>query len=326
VRILVTGSAGFVGSWIAQALIENGHKVLGIDDFSGGENSACDQLTLDLRNRRDLDIPIQFFKPEVLVHLAANAREGASQFQPWEVVSRNVSAYASVLEASLQAGVSRVVLFSSMAVYGDQTPPFDETLPLKPVDVYGTCKASMERMTEILSLVHGFQWVVLRPHNVFGERQSMTDRYRNVVAIFMNRILRGEPIYIYGDGSQERAFSYIKNSLPCYVRAIEDTGVNKEAINIGGRVPITVKKLAELVMEQMGIEAKIIYLPDRPLEVKYAYATTEKSERLLNYVEQYSLESGIASMASWAKKAGLREWKSEPLALVNELTPKTWVE
>lgn len=324
-KIAVTGAAGFIGSWVAEALASRGHDVLGIDDMSGGDNPVPGLVRCDLRDRGATGGVITGFCPDVLAHLAANAREGASQFQPWEVATRNLAAYASVLEASIAAGVRRVVLFSSMAVYGRQRPPVDESVLPAPVDVYGTCKAAMERMTEILSSVHGFRWVVLRPHNVFGERQRMSDRYRNVVAIFMNRIMRGEPLYVYGDGEQRRAFSYISDSLPCYVRAVEDDSLHAEAINVGSAGEITVNRLAEQVMGAMGRRAEVVHIPDRPLEVKDAWCSTEKSVRLLGYREETGLKRGLARMASWAVARGPQEWSAERLALVNESTPRTWL-
>lgn len=324
-RVAVTGAAGFMGSWVAEALAARGHAVMGLDDLSGGDNRTPGLVECDLRDRAATGAAIARFRPETLVHLAANAREGASQFQPWEVATRNLSAYVSALEAAIAEGVRRVVLFSSMAVYGRQETPFDESLAPAPVDVYGTCKAAMERMTGILSSVHGFRWVVIRPHNVFGERQRMSDRYRNVVAIFMNRLMRGEPLYVYGDGEQRRAFSYISNSLPCYLRAVEDESLHGEAVNVGGAREVTVNQLAGAVMAAMGRRAEVVHIPDRPLEVKDAWCTWEKSARLLGYREDIGLEEGIARMARWASARGPQAWTDEPLALVNDKVPSTWL-
>ncbi len=134
-------------------------------------------------------------------------------------------AYLNVLVPALRAGVRKVVLYSSMAVYGDQTPPFSEEMPRRPVDVYGVNKAGMEEITEILADVHDFSYTIIRPHNVFGERQSLRDPFRNVVAIFMNRILRGEPLYIFGDGEQRRAFSYLGDALPALLPRVRSRPV-----------------------------------------------------------------------------------------------------
>ena len=185
-----------------------------------------------------------------------------------------------------------------MAVYGAQDPPFEESMLRRPVNVYGLNKACMEHLTEILAAIHGFSYTILRPHNVFGERQDLGDRLRNVVAIFMNRILRGEPVYVYGDGEQTRAFSYIGDSLGAFVRAVElDPRHDRQAINVGGKQVVTVNELLRLVSLEFGTSPEVIHLPDRPLEVKHAYSDWRKSEELLGYRETFGLEEGLRRMA-----------------------------
>jgi UDP-glucose 4-epimerase len=330
VRILVTGAAGFIGGHITEGLSADGHEVIGVDDLSGGvrENVAppAEFIELDLRDAGRTEQTVLANPPDVLCHLAANAREGASQFQPRDVCGRNLLAYANVLVPCIQAGVKKVVLYSSMAVYGDQPPPFDETMPRMPVDVYGVNKTAMEEMTEILAEVHGFRYTIVRPHNVFGERQTLSDPFRNVVAIFMNRIMRGEPIYIYGDGQQKRAFSYIYDSLPAFLRATElRPELDREIINVGGKRPVTVSRLFELVRSAFDANPEVIYLPDRPREVKNAYCTWEKSEKLLGYEERYTLEEAIRRMAAWAKSAGPQPWREEQLELPSQKAPSIWM-
>ncbi|MCJ7751657.1 MAG: NAD-dependent epimerase/dehydratase family protein, partial [Armatimonadetes bacterium] len=193
-RILVTGVAGFMGCHVASGLLKAGHEIIGIDDLSGGfRENIPDGITffeVDLRDAAATERVVKANPPDMLCHLAANAREGASQFQPRDVCGRNLMAYANVLVPAIRSGtMKKVVLYSSMAVYGDQDPLFDETMPRRPVDVYGVNKKAMEEMTEILSDVHEFMYTIIRPHNVFGERQSLRDPFRNVVGIFMNRIM-----------------------------------------------------------------------------------------------------------------------------------------
>lgn len=323
-RVIVTGAAGFIGSWLAESLHLRGHEVLGLDDLSGGNNPVpCRFAAVDLRDRGAVGPLVSDMRPDALVHLAANAREGASQFQPHDVVSRNLQAYTGVLEPCIRAGVRKVVLFSSMAVYGAQRAPFDEALERRPVDVYGVCKAAMEQVTEILSAVHGFRYVILRPHNVFGERQNLADRFRNVIAIFMNRIMRGEPVQVYGDGNQRRAFSYVLNSLPSYVNAVEGD-LHREIVNVGGTEPVTVNGLLDLVAEAMSVRPEIVHLPDRALEVKEAWCSHAKSSRLLGYSEKFTLMEGIRRMAAWARACGPREWSREALDLAGPRLPSTW--
>jgi UDP-glucose 4-epimerase len=331
VRVLVTGAAGFMGGHVAEGLAAAGHEVIGIDDLSGGfrENvpAAVRFYQLDLRDAAGTEAVVSEHRPEVLCHLAANAREGASQFQPRDVCGRNLMAYANVLVPAIRGGMKKAVLYSSMAVYGEQPPPFDETMPRRPVDVYGVNKTAMEEITEILADVHEFMYTTIRPHNVFGERQSLADPFRNVVGIFMNRIMRGEPLYIYGDGEQQRAFSYIGDSLPAFLRAAElDAKTDRQCVNVGGKHPVTVNELARLVAREFGADPEIVHLPDRPREVKHAYSTWRKSVDLLGYQERCGLEEGVRRMAAWARSVGPQPWREEALELPSEKAPSIWTE
>lgn len=328
-KIVVTGCAGFMGSWLTEALVKAGHLVWGLDDFSGGcaENvlPGIDFDRIDLSDYEATKQVLSIARPDVLFYLAANAREGASQFQPQEVTRRNVWAYVNTLESAIAYGVKRVIFFSSMARYGDQETPFHEGMSTHPVDVYGVNKVACEQITKILADVHEFQWNIIVPHNVFGSRQNLSDPYRNVAAIFMNRIMRHEPIYIYGDGNQQRAFSYIEDSLPCYLRCLDEDIVG-ETINIGGATPITVNELAQIVIQEFPEypTPEIIYLPDRPREVKYAFCTTQRSEERLGYRERTGWREGLHRMAQWAKERGPQEWTRDSLPLLNDKAPITW--
>jgi UDP-glucose 4-epimerase len=329
-RVLVTGIAGFIGSHVAEGLVAAGHEVVGIDDLAGGFKrnvpAQAKFLRLDLRDAAETERVVSEHPADVLCHLAANAREGASQFQPRDVCGRNLMAYVNVLVPAMRGGMKKVVLYSSMAVYGDQQAPFDETMPRQPVDIYGVNKAAMEEITGILAEVHDFSYTIIRPHNVFGERQSLRDRFRNVVAIFMNRIMRGEPLYIYGDGEQTRAFSYIADSLPAFLAAVElRPELDRQAINVGGRKAVSVNDLVRLVCAAFGAKPEVVHLPDRPREVRNAYCTWQKSEALLNYQEHYDLEQAIGRMAQWARMIGPQPWSEEELELPSAKAPVIWM-
>jgi UDP-glucose 4-epimerase len=328
-KILVTGAAGFMGSWIAEDLATlKSHKVVGTDiapPTRYGKSKPPYEFVLgDLRDREFVVRLAKRVKPQLLIHLASNAREGASQFQPYSSTSNNMGAYANVLEQCIKGGVKKVVLFSSMSVYGDQTPPFDESMPRKPVDVYAVNKAAKEQMTEILAKTYGFVYTIIRPHNVYGEWQNLKDRYRNVIAIFMNSIMNNEPIYVHGDGSQKRAFSYILDSLPCYRKLVLED-FPKEVFNIGGNVEISINDIADRVIRAMGKKKwKVIHTASRPGEVKDAWCTTTKSEKLLGYKEEYGLDTGIDRMARWAIKVGPVSWTEEKLELRVADMPAPW--
>lgn len=348
-NVLITGAAGFIGSHIAEALCARGDSVSVIDDLSGGYRANVQEAAIasghpallrfnvaDCADIHALKNVLQIHGvPDVLVHCAANAREGASQFQPISVTYRNFYAYIKTLTTCLQAGVKHVVLFSSMAVYGENQTPFDETFERQPVDVYGVNKASMERVTEILASVHGFSYMIIRPHNVFGERQALNDKFRNVVGIFMNRIMGGEPLFIYGDGKQERAFSYIGDSLPCFIRAIDlvcsenQIPHDHRIVNVGGMENVTVNELADTVCNAMHVSPESYpreHLSDRPCEVKYAYSTYARSVDVLGYCERIGWRRGIELMAKWAVLKGPQPWyNTQPLELVNESVPEPWL-
>jgi len=333
-RILVTGAAGFMGCWLADYLQDKGHEVFGADDLSGNANEIKSPLHMvDLRNKEITESFIKDVKPELVYHLAATAREGASHFDPANMVQRNIVTFANTIEASIKAGsLKRFVLFSSMAVYGNNTPPFFEAMPKHPVDIYGFCKLFMEESVEDLAKAHDFDYTVIRPHNVYGPKQCMWDRYRNVIMIWINSLLRGEKINIFGDGSHTRAFSYIEDSLPCYAEAGLQDDCKGMTINIGGKRACTLNELCDTILKAFFKtedvtalkEKHVQYLPDRFQEVPNAFCTTCKSEQLLSYKDNFTLSQGIEKIIIWAKEQGPQEWTTYKLPLLNDKAPSVW--
>lgn len=341
-RVIITGAAGFMGSRLAALLADRGHVVWAIDNGQGGtvipSGFTVVTTTPDDGEQRaftwnDLAAPYSDltehfgkFQPQVLVHLAANAREGASQFQPEAVTRSGLWAYVRVLRACIAAGsLERVVLFSSMARYGvgEGPAPFEEHYRPLPQDVYAINKVAQEDVTKALASVHGFKWSILVPHNVFGPGQAF-DRYRNVVTIFCNQIMRGETLTVFGDGSQRRAFSYIDDSLPCYLAAVEGAA-DGEVVNIGGRVDISIGRLLLAIKDDLCVpEHTVVHLPDRPLEVKDAWCSTSKSVRLLGYREAVGWAEGVKRTCVWACEKGPQEWLWDKLELSSPSMPKHW--
>lgn len=336
--ILVTGAAGFMGGHLVDYLINNGHKVTGVDDLSGGflanVNPKSDFFQLDLRNRKKTAKLIGKLKPKLIYHLAADASEGRSQFTPISATERNYLAYIYTLVPAIEAGVAKVVFTSSMSVYGAQKPPFSEDMDTKPVDIYGISKSAMEATTKILSKVHNFTYTIIRPHNVYGPKQNLSDPYRNVVGIFINSLLRKKSFYIYGDGSQKRAFSYIDDVTASIIKAGLLTNCNGEIINIGAGPAdaVTIRKLGQIILTKFfngKVPAKFtpIHTKDRPQEVKEAYCTCQKAEGLLGHQTQTPLDVGIAKTVSWAKSVGPAKPKYlKKLELQTADTPQTWVK
>lgn len=325
-RIIVTGAAGFMGSHLLELLIKEGHEVLGIDDYSTGTYKHPNIINASLLDKDFIQNTVKEFKPEILYHLASWAHEGLSQFAPIKITENNYNAYLNILVPCINSGIKRVVCCSSMSVYGDQEPPFDESMETKPEDIYAISKDSMEKATEILADVHGFEYVIIRPHNVYGERQALHDPYRNVIAIFMNRVMKGLPPIIYGDGKQTRAFSYIADVNPYMAKAGFSKEVVGETINIGPTKEYSINYLAEVVLRAFKSDLKPIHYPDRPREVKHAYTTNEKAQRLLGYKTTTPFEVGINKMAKWALSEGTKEFVYlDKLELTGKKVPKTWL-
>lgn len=325
-KILCTGSAGFMGSWIAEDLVRRGHQVAGADSFQGGRNQVrgVPILVGDLSDGHFARYVADAAPPEILVHLAADAHEGASFSRPDSVTRNNLSAFASILEACIRKKtLRRVVVFSSMSVYGAQTPPFTEDMLPSPVDPYGVNKAAMEALARQVSEAHGLEWVVIRPHNVFGERQFCSDLVRNVIGIFMNKALRGEPLLVYGDGEQTRAFSYIVDSMPCYIRAVETPSVVGHIVNIGGEVPVTLNDVVRAIQVEFP-GTQVEHIPDRYGEVKHAFSKHDKARELLGFEERIGWREGIHRMAEWAKANGPWEWEPILVQVPTKTTPKHW--
>jgi UDP-glucose 4-epimerase len=334
-RILVTGAAGFMGSHLVDDLLKMGHEVHSVDDLSGGYsenvNSKAIFKQLDLRERKETQKYIEEIKPEIIFHLAADATEGRSQFTPINCTERNYMAYLNVLVPAIKSGLKKMILTSSMSVYGSQKSPFSEDMDTKPDDIYGISKAAMEQATRILSDVYGFKYTIIRPHNVYGPRQNLSDPYRNVVAIFINCLLNNKNFYIYGDGEQKRAFSYIDDFTPYIIKAGFNDNANGEVFNIGPCEETTINKLADIVLEEFfkGKEIpenlKPKYLPKRPMEVKEAWCTVEKAEKMLDYKTTVGLKEGVGKMIEWARKKGPQQFKYlDELEITNDDTPPLW--
>lgn len=327
-RILVTGSAGFMGSWLQDILIEKGHEVVGVDDLSGGYerniHPDCEFIKGDLRDTKVCERAVKGV--DLIYHLAAYAAEGQSVFSFDMINDINITSSNRLLTAAINEGVPKIVFTSSMAAYGKAKPPMDESLPRAPVDPYGLGKAYVEGLLESCANAFGLKYVIIRPHNVYGPRQNIADFSRNVIGIFMNRIMNNKPPFIYGDGEQTRAFSYVKDAMP----AIAEAGFEKKAegqiINVGSDEVVSVNKMAEIVLEAMNSKLKPIYKEERPNEVKHAWCTIKKSGQLLGYKTRHSLRDGIREMIEWCRTIGPQEVKYGLPLQITKNAPEVWVK
>jgi UDP-glucose 4-epimerase len=328
-RILVTGGAGFMGSHLVDLLIDEGHRVVTVDNLSGGFrrniNSKVKFIRGDLQNKKICDRAVK--RIDIIYHLAAHAAEGQSIFCPVYNAKANYIGFLQLIQSAINAGVKTFVHVSSMSVYGHQSElPIKESQPLMPKDPYGIVKTAIEWVLHAYQEVFGFNTVIIRPHNVYGERQNLTDPYRNVIGIFMNRILHDRPPIIYGDGLQSRAFTYIDDCTPYIAKAAFTKEAYGEAINIGSEKPITIKELVDLLLKVMGSKLKPVFAPERPLEVKHAYCSSEKAGKLLGYKTTTSIEEGLTRMAKWAKGLGPQHFRYWKRLEIPRNAPKVWTK
>ena len=330
-RALVTGVAGFMGSHLADALLLRGYSVVGIDNLLGGYiENVPDGVEFHNIDLADLNAIKPLFEGvDYVIHAACTAYEGLSVFSPALVVQNTTQITASVLSASVSAGVKKFVYLSSMARYGAHgNIPFEETMAVKPQDPYGIAKVASEMLVENICDTNGIEYVILIPHNIIGPRQKYNDPFRNVASIMINRMLSGKQPIIYGNGEQVRCFSFMKDVTdPCIV-ALENSNVNGMRVNVGPDEDfITINELASKLGNIIGFKVDPIYLPGRPKEVFHATCSSTLAREVLNYKTSTTLEAGLSELVNWIRKMGPREFEYHlPIEFVNESTPKTWTE
>lgn len=324
---LVTGGAGFIGSHVARKLISRGDRVIVLDDLSGGfmENLHPEGIFVkgSITDNKLVEKIFNEHQIDYIYHFAAYAAENLSHFIKRYNYMNNVIGSVNLINASVRHKVKCFVFTSSIAVYGEGNPPFHEDMIPCPVDSYGIAKYTIEQELKITHDLFGLDYIIFRPHNVFGEYQNIWDKYRNVIGIFMNQILQKEPLTVFGDGKQVRAFSYIGNFSSHIANSVFVKEANLQIINIGADEEITVNHLARKVMEAMGETGQLVHLPARH-EVKMAYCDHTKERRFFSGSAHISLDEGLRKMAEWARKAGGKP--SSPFAAIeiNEKLPVSW--
>jgi UDP-glucose 4-epimerase len=311
-KILITGVAGLLGSRLADWIIENKpeYEVVGIDDLSGGykENINPKVIFYPFNLVKESYILPQIFKHhkfDYVFHFAAYAAEGLSPFIRQYNYDNNLRVTAGIVNECIKHEVKRLVFTSTLAVYGHgYGGVFDENQTPKPIDPYGVAKYGCEMDIQIAGEQHGLDWCIIRPHNVYGVKQNIWDKYRNVLGIWMYQHLNGEPMTIFGDGEQTRAFSFIDDSLePLWNAAIKPEASN-QIINLGGIEEISIKKASEILKEVIG-GGEVIHLEGRH-EVKHSIPTFQKSIDILEFKHQTNLKDGLTQMWEWAQKQPMR--------------------
>ncbi|MBL4587214.1 MAG: NAD-dependent epimerase/dehydratase family protein [Flavobacteriales bacterium] len=330
-RSLVTGGAGFIGAHVVNHLIDAGHQVVVLDDLSGGfienVNKNATFIEGSVTDNKLIDRLFEEHQFQYVYHLAAYAAEGLSHFIRRFNYNNNLIGSINLINASIKHKIECFVFTSSIAVYGSQTLPMIETATPLPEDPYGVAKYAVEMDLKTAHEMFGLNSVIFRPHNVYGAYQNIGDRYRNVIGIFMNQLMQGNPLTIFGDGKQSRAFSFIDDVAPHIANCVNIPETYNQIINIGGDKDYSVNELAIAVMKAMGIENELRHLEARN-EVVHAYADHQKAMKLFGIESDklVSIEDGLEKMVAWVKNNGSRKTPLFKNIEITEKLPAVWLE
>ncbi len=327
---LVTGAAGFIGQHVCRELLDKGHKVVALDDLSGGfEENVPPGAHFVRGSINDVALVNKLFQEhrfDYVFHLAAYAAEGLSHFIKTFNYTNNLLGSVNLINASVNAGTVKCFVFtSSIAVYGRNQLPMTEDAVPQPEDPYGIAKYAVELDLKEAHEMFGLNYVIFRPHNVYGEGQNIGDPYRNVIGIFMNLILQSKPMTLFGDGSQTRAFSYISDVAPIIADSIHRHGALNQVFNVGADTPYSVLELANTVAEAMEVKPDLKFLPARN-EVVHAYSAHEKVKKHFgDLVRNVPLKEGVRRMADWVKTTGSRQGQPFRNIEVYQNLPPSWL-
>ncbi len=329
--VLVTGAAGFIGSHVVDELVTMGFHVLALDDLSGGYrenlNSAATFIQGSITDHELLDRIFADHRPRYIYHLAAYAAEGLSHFIRRFNYTNNLIGSMNILNAAVNFGAEHITFTSSIAVFGNAPPPMTEDMTPHPIDPYGIAKYAVEQDLHLAGKMFGLPYTIFRPHNVYGERQNIADRYRNAIGIFMNQIIQNKPLTIFGDGEQSRGFTYIKDISSVIAKAPLNPAAKNQIFNLGADTPVTINQLAHEVSRIVGVETELHYLPARH-EVTHAYAAHDKVRDAFSLPPDYEtpLEVGLAIMWTWVQQHGARQTSHFEHIEVTKNLPDIWLE
>jgi UDP-glucose 4-epimerase len=325
-RALVTGAAGFIGSHVVDHCLALGMDVVATDDLSGGfVENVPEGATWVQGDVRDADFVASLWDDgpfEHVYHLAAYAAEGLSHFVRRFNYETNLVASINLVNQAILHKASTFVFTSSIAVYGAGQTPMTEELTPQPEDPYGISKYAVELDLAAAHEMYGLDYVVFRPHNVYGERQNIADRYRNVIGIFMNNVMRGDPMPVFGDGLQTRAFSHVDDVAPIIARSPLVPAARNEVFNVGADTPYTILELAQEIARAFDVEPNVEHLPARN-EVVHAFSDHSKVHRVFDPPPPIDLRTGIERMAAWVREHGSKPPIDFPgeIEIVEKLPP-----
>lgn len=312
-NVLITGNAGFIGSkfasWLNRSHPE--YHIVGVDNMTGGFRENIDpeieQYTCDINGSQFSEI-FDSHEFEFVFHFASYAAEGLSFYIPYHITMNNVAITDRVIAECVKHGVGRLVFASSMSVYGrgDRNGcVFNESDTPHPEDPYAVSKYACEMNIRNMDRHFGFEWCIVRPHNVYGPGQNIWDRYRNVLGIWVYCALHGKTALIYGDGRQERYFSYIDDILPCIWNAAVSPAASRRTVNLGGDIGCTIAEAAETFKNVTGY-GNFMHAELRD-EVAVTRPSAELSREILGYSHTTPLRDGLKEMWRWALTCPERE-------------------
>lgn len=324
---LVTGGAGFIGSHVAEHLLRMNHRVIILDDLSGGFLKNIPKKVIFVRgsinDRKLLDKIFKKYKFDYIYHLAAYAAEGLSHFIRYFNYENNLVGSINLINQAILHDIKHFVFTSSIAVYGSSRTPMREDMTPHPEDPYGIAKYAVELDLKAAHELFGLNYTIFRAHNVYGERQNLGDPYRNVICIFITNIMDGKPVNVFGDGNQKRAFSYICDIAPYIAQAPIFRRAKNEIFNIGTDSSCSVLYLANSIAKIMGTKPYIRFLPARK-EVSLAFCDHTKAKKIFKIKKNTSLEEGIKKTVVWAKKNEVLPKKNFKSIEIKKNLPVIW--
>lgn len=326
---LVTGGAGFLGSHVVDALLARNQTVICLDDLSGGDRRNLNRGTVfvegSITDEALVDRLFEEHKFEHVFHLAAYAAEGLSHFIRRFNYTNNVLGSVHLINAAIRHETRRFVFTSSIAVYGrgDLGRPFVESDVPRPIDPYGIAKLAVEQDLHAAHDMFGLEYTIFRPHNVYGERQNVGDRYRNVVGIFMRQLLEGGEMTVFGDGEQTRAFTFVGDIAPAIAGCVQMPQTACRTYNAGSDDVHTVRELAAITAAALGMPCRLRHVEARH-EAKHAASDHSEFRRAFGLVESTPLEEGIARMAEWVRRVGVTEAPRFSAIEIERMLPPIW--
>jgi len=328
-KIFITGVAGFLGSHVADRMLELGYEVVGVDNLVGGfMENVNPKVTFYEADCNDLEAMKKYMKGcDVVFHAACTAHDGFSLFSPYYITKNTFENTMSVLSAAAYNKVNKFIYCSSMARYGKQPQlPYREDMECMPVTPYGVAKYSSELVIKQVCELNNINYTILVPHNIIGPRQNYSDPFRNVAAIMINKMLKGERPIIYGDGEQKRTFSFVGDCISCIEKTITLDNLNGEIINIGPDEEfVTINQLFNELKDILDFKGEPIYVKDRPNEVKLATCSSDKARKLLGYKTNTTLREGLEEMVEDIKNKGTKDFNYiYEIEINNDKTPDTW--